>query len=105
MTHSELNFAQPLEYRPERFLADPCFAHDKMDAFEPFSYGHADCLGRNLAYVEMRFILASILLNFDMALAEKSRPWTEGQKAYIIWQKPPLNVYLTPVSEKAQAAV
>lgn len=97
--HSDLNFSHPDEFHPERFLADPRFAGDDFSVFEPFSYGHADCLGRNLAYAEMRFILASILLNFDLKLGEDrtSRSWPQGQKAYIIWRKPELNVYLSPV--------
>lgn len=47
----------------------------------------------------MRFILASILLNFDLTLAEDrtSREWTKDQRLWIIWRKPELNVYLTPV--------
>lgn len=98
--HSELNFSHPDEFHPERFLGDSRFASDDLSSFEPFSYGHADCLGRNLAYAEMRFILASILLNFDLRLAEDStsRSWPKGQKAYIIWRKPELNVYLSPVN-------
>lgn len=80
-------------------MADPAFSSDDLSAFEPFSYGHADCPGRNLAYAEMRFILASILLNFDLKLAEDetSQNWTRDQRIWIIWRKPELNVYLTPV--------
>ncbi|KAF6814030.1 cytochrome P450 [Colletotrichum sojae] len=97
MYHNEHNFSKPLEYHPERFLGDPRFAGDRLDAFQPFSMGHADCIGRNLAYSEMRLILARILFSFDLKLSDGSRGWTEGQKAYIVWQKPSLNVYLTPV--------
>ncbi|KAK1713435.1 cytochrome P450 [Colletotrichum acutatum] len=42
MYHNELNFTKPLEYHPERFLGDPRFAKDRLDAFQPFSMGHAD---------------------------------------------------------------
>lgn len=101
MYHNQHNFAKPLEFHPERWLGDPArypeFANDKLDSFMPFSTGHADCIGRNLAYSEMRLILAKILLNFDLKLADDSQGWIEGQKAYIVWQKPSLNVHLTPV--------
>lgn len=97
MYHNEHNFSKPLEYHPERFLGDPRFAGDRLDAFQPFSMGHADCIGRNLAYSEMRLILARILFSFDLKLSDDSRGWTEGQKAYIVWQKPSLHVHLTPV--------
>lgn len=48
--HSEKNFALPDEFHPERFLrgasADPRFAKDKMEAFNPFSNGPRNCLGK-----------------------------------------------------------
>ncbi|KXH65979.1 cytochrome P450 [Colletotrichum salicis] len=97
MYHNEINFTKPLEYHPERFLGDPRFANDRLDAFQPFSMGHADCVGRNLAYSEMRLILARILFSFDLKLADEGRDWIKGQKVYIVWQKPSLNVYLKPV--------
>lgn len=49
---SSKNFALPDEFHPERFLSasdaeyDPRFANDRMDAFNPFSYGPRNCLGK-----------------------------------------------------------
>jgi hypothetical protein len=43
----------------------------------------------------MRLILAKVLFNFDMELADKGVDWIT-QKAYFLWDKPPLEVYLTP---------
>ena len=45
----------------------------------------------------MRMILARVIFNFDMRLADDSRGWLERQKIYNLWQKGPLNIYLTPV--------
>jgi hypothetical protein len=42
----------------------------------------------------MRLILAKILFNFDMALADENLDWMD-QKAFVLWQKPALPVYLT----------
>ena len=50
----------------------------------------------SLAYVEMRVILARVLWNFDLALAEDSKQWRKDQKVFVVWEKGPLNVYLTP---------
>lgn len=50
----------------------------------------------SLAYVEMRTILARILWNFDINLAEDSQDWISRQKIYTLWEKGALNVYLTP---------
>lgn len=45
----------------------------------------------------MRLILAKLVYNFDMSLAEDSREWLKDQKAFVVWDKPPLNVVLKPV--------
>lgn len=50
--HSAKNFAMPDEFHPERFLPttdpdyDSRFANDKMEAFNPFSNGPRNCLGK-----------------------------------------------------------
>ncbi len=44
----------------------------------------------------MRLILARLLFNFDIELADPSDDWLD-QKVYTIWYKKPLMVYLKPV--------
>jgi len=45
--HSDKFFAEPFEFRPERFLGgDPTFADDVWDVFQPFHVGPRDCIGR-----------------------------------------------------------
>lgn len=44
----------------------------------------------------MRVILARVLWNFDLAIAEDSEDWMRGQKMYVIYEKGPLNVYFKP---------
>lgn len=51
---------------------------------------------RSLAYAEMRLILARIIWNFDMQLVNPQEDWIGMGKTYLIWKKPPLNVYLHP---------
>ena len=43
----------------------------------------------------MRLILAKMVYNFDMELADPDVDWLD-QKATTVWVKPPLDVYLTP---------
>ncbi len=50
----------------------------------------------SLAYAEMRFILARLIWNFDIEITEQSREWMDHQRAYLIWEKPPLYVRLKP---------
>lgn len=52
----------------------------------------------SLAYVEMRIILARVIYNFDLRLAEDSHRWIERQRSYALWARIPLNCYLTRVS-------
>ncbi|KAK7918034.1 cytochrome p450 [Apiospora marii] len=98
-SHDPTLWTDPMGFHPERFLGDARFAGDNLDAMQPFSLGPRNCIGKNLAYAEMRLILAKIVYNFDMRIADESRGWLVGQKAFTVWDKPPLQVYLTPVKK------
>jgi hypothetical protein len=50
----------------------------------------------SLAYAEMRLILARILYNFDMRLADKSKEWMKNQQTFSLRDKPKLWVHLIP---------
>ncbi|KAJ5257242.1 hypothetical protein N7478_013346 [Penicillium angulare] len=88
------NFQRPNEFLPERWLSSE-FVSDNKSAFQPFSFGPRNCLGKNLAYHEMRIILAKFLYNFDLTLTPESVGWAE-QKVYGLWQKNKLMVQLKP---------
>ncbi|ORY15952.1 cytochrome P450 [Clohesyomyces aquaticus] len=96
--HSPANFKKPDEFIPERWLpeGEEEFSDDKKDTLQPFSHGPRNCLGKNLAYHEMRLVLANILWNFDMELCDPSMNWLD-MKVWILWDKKPLMVKLTPV--------
>ncbi|KAL6158808.1 hypothetical protein ACJBU6_02985 [Exserohilum turcicum] len=93
--HNPAHWTDPFTYKPERFLGDPKYANDRFDVLQPFSMGPRNCIGRHLAYAEMRLVLAQILWNFDMEILEKSRSWID-HLSYVLWDKPPLWVHLTP---------
>ncbi|KAI6090278.1 cytochrome P450 [Hypoxylon rubiginosum] len=101
INHDERWWKDPFEFVPERWMGDPKYKDDKLDAMQPFSVGPRNCIGRNLAYAEMRLILAKIIYNFDMTLADDCKDWLRTQKAYVVWDKPPLNIYMTPVAKKS----
>lgn len=79
-TRSKLNFWDPDGFWPERWMgevsgiditpkvADPRFSNDRPQASLPFGTGPRVCIGRNLAYMELRLILAHLLWNFDIEL-------------------------------------
>ncbi|KAM0280066.1 hypothetical protein ACHAQH_004262 [Verticillium albo-atrum] len=98
--HSTDNWSEPWSFRPERFLDSEELAAakgNKFEALQPFSVGPRNCIGRNLAYAEMRLILARVLFDFDIELGPQSVGWLETQRAYSLWDKPPLAIKLTPV--------
>lgn len=50
----------------------------------------------SLAYAEMRLILARIIWNFDMRLADPHRDWVDNNEVFAVWERNPLDVYLLP---------
>ena len=91
------HFKNAYEFHPERWLEDPAYKDDHLDAFEPFSVGPRNCLGKNLAWHEMRVLLVTVLLHFDPQLCKESDDWSE-QKVYTLWEKRPLMCSLTPAT-------
>ncbi|GKT87518.1 trichothecene C-15 hydroxylase [Colletotrichum tofieldiae] len=94
--HNPSKFLDPDSFIPERWLDDERFEKDEKNLHQPFSYGPRNCLGMNLAYAEMRLILARIIWNFDLELAPESQSWASSQKIFFFWDKPPLWVYFKP---------
>lgn len=89
--HSSVNFTSPEEFLPERFLSqvDKRFAGDRKAVSQPFSVGPRNCVGRNLAYSEMKLALCRIVYQFDFELVDKEDDWFD-QKVYTLWNKKPL---------------
>lgn len=95
------HFADPDAFRPERWLPpshplyDARYAGDNRAVFHPFSTGPRDCLGKNLAYMELRLVLARIHLRFDWTLAPGQAHWQDEQVVLSTWNKTPLWVTFT----------
>ncbi|KAI0024058.1 cytochrome P450 [Xylariomycetidae sp. FL0641] len=96
------NFHRPLEFLPERWVKEmPAeFEKDDKAVFKPFSIGPRDCLGKTLAWAEMRMILSKLVWNIDLlSIAPDSERWIERQRIFSLWEKPPLNVKVSPRNE------
>lgn len=52
---------------------------------------------QNLAYAEMRLILAKVIWTFDLKLDAKSEDWMQECKVLTLWSKPELLIQTTPV--------
>ena len=113
---SEQNFTDPFEFRPERWLGKN--EKDVLDASQPFSLGPRGCLGRNLAWMELRTTLAKLWWLYDIdeitpsastkaintadeewkichgAPADADEPvnWLRDAKMETLWVKPAVNV-------------
>jgi len=102
-THNEEYFADANEFHPERYLPashpfyDSRYQNDNKDASRPFSLGSRACLGVNLAYMEMRVVLARLAWEFDWELKSKELNWERDSKLVVLWKKPELRVGFTPV--------
>ncbi|CAI7598546.1 unnamed protein product [Penicillium glandicola] len=94
--HSESHFTDADSFIPERWLEsrDKRFESDSRTAVQPFSLGPRNCIGRNLAYAEMRLIATKVFWSFDMAMDESSAAW-DIQKSYNIWERKPLKANLS----------
>jgi cytochrome P450 len=95
--HSERNFKDPDAFVPERWMGDPLYANDNAAAVQPFSFGPRNCLGKNLAYAEMRLILAKMIWTFEMELEAKSKDWIKQCRVMTLWDKPELAVRIKEV--------
>lgn len=47
----------------------------------------------------MRLILARIVFHFDLQLADPNFDWLNNNTAFVLWNKPKLNVLLKPVRD------
>ncbi|KAK0632636.1 cytochrome P450 [Immersiella caudata] len=99
------SFHGPLSFCPERWLPDAVsnpkspFYNDKRQAWQPFTVGPHSCIGQNIAWAEMRLVMAKLLWNFDFSAPEKSKRviW-EDMKTFLLIEKVPLVAVLKPRS-------
>ncbi|KAF2122857.1 putative benzoate 4-monooxygenase cytochrome P450 [Lophiotrema nucula] len=88
---SEKNFTHPDEFIPERWLKDGPeeYRNDDRAAFQPFHLGPRGCIGKNLAYFEIKSTIARLVWNFEMQLCKESKSWI-NQNVFLVWEKGPL---------------
>ncbi|KAB8216388.1 cytochrome P450 [Aspergillus novoparasiticus] len=90
VTHSEEYFAEPMRFKPERWL-DP-ESSDVKEASQPFSMGPRGCLGQNFAYMEINLILAKMLWKYHLSLVNPALDWEGESRLHVMWWKPALMV-------------
>ncbi|KAL9608412.1 MAG: hypothetical protein Q9167_006760 [Letrouitia subvulpina] len=92
---------EPNAFKPERWLSSeegqdkfPPKQRETTLSFAPFSLGSRNCIGRNLANLEMRLIMAKMLWSFDIWEDEGQGFAWESQDNYGLWEKKPLEVWI-----------
>lgn len=63
-------FERPHAFLPERFSGEKC-THRKAHAFIPFSIGPRSCIGKGLAMLEIKLVLAAILRRYHLVAVTK----------------------------------
>jgi cytochrome P450 len=91
----------PRRYEPKVFVSKNEYIHNTT-AFTPFSSGPTNCVGKNLAYLEMRIAVAMVVQNLDMKFEEGYNPekWYTDTLDYFVTQRGALPTVLTPRKEK-----
>ncbi|TVY75180.1 Cytochrome P450 monooxygenase BOA3 [Fusarium oxysporum f. sp. cubense] len=94
--HDPRYWRDPECFKPERWI-EGGFG-DNKDASQPFSLGPRGCIGINLAWLEMRIILAKLAFMYDWELAESSKHtrWFEESTFQLLWKKPQLRIIFNP---------
>jgi cytochrome P450 len=92
-----LSQEQRLALEPKIFHSQEEYVHN-TDAFIPFSVGPTNCAGKNLAWLEMRIAVTTIVSRFDLKLdpSYNSQKWYEDMSDYFAMIKGPLPTILSP---------
>ena len=67
-------------------------------AFIPFSYGPAACVGKNLALMEIRFVVTHMVQRYEFQAASgyDMKEWEDTLHDYLVLQRGPLIVNVAP---------
>lgn len=75
--HNEDYFLDSFKFSPERWIPSPTRPQSAIDemrkAFEPFGVGIRGCVGKNLAYLQLKLTLAHFLWRFDIRECESDK--------------------------------
>ncbi|KAF2008687.1 putative cytochrome P450 [Aaosphaeria arxii CBS 175.79] len=91
-------FTNPKSFAPERWLPeckeDPhsLYYNDNLKALHPFAAGPRACLAQNLAWSEMRLVLAKLMWAFDFSAVEDRQVSWEDLRTYLLVEKVPIVV-------------
>ena len=94
------NFSHPDTFYPDRWLiaeglqeSKEPLVHD-MNAFIPFSFGPWNCVGKNLAMLEMKMVLTHMLQKVNIRFQDGYDPadWLRNMKDKFVLSSGPLPI-------------
>ncbi|KAB8068631.1 cytochrome P450 [Aspergillus leporis] len=88
------HFDAPWSFCPERWLR--LNTEDQLEASQPFSMGPRSCLGRGLAWLELRLTLAKLFYRYDLELVDDELEWHRDVAMHLLWVKPKLMTRVLP---------
>ncbi|RDX44047.1 cytochrome P450 [Lentinus brumalis] len=92
----------PEAFIPTRWIPSEAGLSNVLDrtAFIPFSYGPANCAGRNLARLELKMAIIALMRKLNLTFAEgfAAQEWPDTIEDYLVTFRGPL---LVDVSERA----
>ena len=95
----ERNFSSPNSFMPERWIDAKSVENHNVKAFNPFSYGPTGCVGKQLALMEMRSVIASFSQLFQSKFAPdfNAGGWPEKNlvDTFTVCKKEPIRVVLS----------
>jgi cytochrome P450 len=98
LSRSPTMFHDPDGFHPERWMPEggPVFSSDVQNAVQAFGIGPRSCIGRLLAWAEIRLILARLLCRFNLQMAEtpSGRVKWDEQRAFTVVQRKPFDIRL-----------
>ncbi|KAG7094238.1 hypothetical protein E1B28_007843 [Marasmius oreades] len=88
----------PEEFLPDRWITEDKSVVTNRDAFLAFSTGPMNCVGKSLALLELRVVLATMVQCYDMEFDRegnwKDEQWLEDLQDYFVLKKGKLPVVL-----------
>ncbi|KFA53843.1 hypothetical protein S40293_01616 [Stachybotrys chartarum IBT 40293] len=90
---SEDVYEKPDEFIPERWYSKTWMVKDKA-GFAPFSIGPYACIGRPIALMQLRLVVADCVTNFDVEFAQgcDGSEFIDNVKDYFTWGMAELNL-------------
>jgi len=93
--HDERHFSNPHSFIPERWIEEER-GHETCNkkAYLPFSTGLRNCIGRPLAVLEMRLVIALFVWHFDAELVKMEEPLYEDR---LVARRGPMEIRVKPI--------